>query len=389
MALDFETLVNWNNTDKKYYAYESNDSDLTAFQVKYDESLNRYVCENNISTPAGSLAGDNRKSNCLWYDHLADYEARGYFLLINPLFHKFDANGNHVLSAMKGTAARQIVSDSNYIYGATTGFNVDKIGVVLCNSDGDFMKFIDNETTYCGGVAVDSNGNIYQSGYHCVKKYDSDGNILWSYDTGVISNKIDCDDSNVYVSGQDGYIRKINSSGVQQWAYDVGVYTYNVKVDAAGNVYGTSQRTTNGDGTGTVWKLNSAGAFQWVYDTGTGAPALNYAFGLHVDDSGNVYTTTYRSINADITPNYALLWKIDSAGNYVNHYDNAIAWYVGVEVELDSMGNIYFIGFRSVNDDNLCKLNSSFVKQWGFCLGRSACAGGLHVRNDTEIYTGV
>ena len=94
---------------------------------------------------------------------------------------------------------------------------------------------------YGRGIAVDSSGNVYVTGYTT-----SDG-----------------------AGGADISISKYNTSGVIQWQRTLGGtgidYGYGIAVDSSGNVYVTGH--TGSDGAGgndiSISKYNTSGTIQW------------------------------------------------------------------------------------------------------------------------------
>ena len=123
------------------------------------------------------------------------------------------------------------------------------------------------------GVATDSNGNVYLSGYTdgsfegvnagendaWVAKYDAQGSLLWTqqlgtsnddFTTGVVTDS----NGNVYLSGYtDGSFEGVNAGENDAWV---------AKYDAQGNLLWTEQLGTSG------------------YD---------FAEGVATDSNGNVY----------------------------------------------------------------------------------------------------
>ena len=99
---------------------------------------------------------------------------------------------------------------------------------------------------------------------------------------------------------------------------------YAVAVDASGNVYVTGFSV--GSGTGTDYatiKYNASGAQQWVARYGPGNDN-DYATGIAVDGSGNVYVTGY-SIGLGAGYDYATI-KYNPSGQqqWVARYNNGL-----------------------------------------------------------------
>ena len=135
------------------------------------------------------------------------------------------------------------------------------------------------------GIAVDSSGN--------------------SYITGYFEGTVDFGGGDVTSAGNpDIFVLKLDSSGVSQWANTYGGTStdrgYGIAVDSSGNSYitGSFQGTVDfggGDITAIansdifVLKLNSSGTFQWVNTYGS--TSNNLGLGIAVDSSGKFYTT--------------------------------------------------------------------------------------------------
>ncbi len=184
-------------------------------------------------------------------------------------------------------------------------------------------------------IALDASGNIYVAGRsydttfvgddatcdYTIIKYNSLGVLQWAHRYNSPGNDDDYGDylavdasGNVYVSGRsmgngtdwDYATIKYNTDGVQEW-----VQRYNgaangedkvsaIGLDNSGNIYvtGWSYGTVAGSSSNgmafTTIKYNPAGAELWVkkYNTTyTLNPGFDYAYGLTVDNSGNIYVT--------------------------------------------------------------------------------------------------
>jgi parallel beta-helix repeat protein len=160
------------------------------------------------------------------------------------------------------------------------------------------------------GVAVDGSGNVYVSGYSYLGdnddyntiKYDPNGNLLWNatYDSGGWDHAyggVAVDSSgNVYVTGYNGnydyYTVKYDSNGNFLWnrTYDGGDYdgAYGIAVDGSGNVYVTGDSYLGGHDTFYTIKYDSSGNVLWNRSEYVGC---GYPSGVAVDGSGNVYVT--------------------------------------------------------------------------------------------------
>jgi len=174
-------------------------------------------------------------------------------------------------------------SGNVYVTGsAAVSLEHDDIWVRKYNSEGDELwtqthNDTANRLDEGSGIAVDGNGNVYVTGYEYVngqdwniwvRKYDSDGNELWTrtHNGTADSEDAGCDiavdgDGNVYVVGYEADIKealniwlgKYDSDGNKIWTRtyngpanddDEG---YGIAVDKSGNIYVTGCETVTGE----------------------------------------------------------------------------------------------------------------------------------------------
>lgn len=318
-------------------------------------------------------------------------------------------------------------------------------------------------SVYGQKCAVDAAGNVYVTGYFAgkatfgstsktsagyedmfVAKYTNAGVLQWVQTGGGNDTDFGYDiaidaSSNVYVTGLfwytasfgsfsktsaglgDGFVVKYNSSGVVQWVQTVGGpegdVSNSIAVDASGAVYiagtygGTAsfnERSVMSAGTydAFVAKYNSNGAIQWVETVGGAYD--DYANGIAVDASGNVYITggfsgtAYFGSNVETTygntdifvakfNQSTMTWAWSEMGGCTTgDYGNAIA--------VDASGNVYVTGSVSSysyfgpftkpvsggDDVFVAKYDNSGAIQWVQTAGGSGNDTGFDIALDAS-----
>jgi uncharacterized delta-60 repeat protein len=236
-----------------------------------------------------------------------------------------------------------------------------------------------NSTDAAIGCAVDSQGNLYVTGYSTgagtgldivTMKYDPNGNLLWiaryngpvNDDDRPYALRVDSQ-GNVYITGYStgattgwDYITiKYDANGNQLW---VARYNgmgnrsdaaYALAIDNQGNVYVTGYST----GVFSRWdyatvKYDANGNRQWVAHYNGLGNQDDIAYGIAVDSQGNVYVTgwswsgptpQFDCVTVKYAPNGNLLWvrRYDGAG--------AINDDAGFAITVDGQGNLYVAGW--------------------------------------------
>ncbi len=233
---------------------------------------------------------------------------------------------------------------------------------------------------FAGPMTIDALGNVYGTGQSdgvssgmdiAVIKYNSAGVQQWAIRYNGPGNGNDIPTSiavdisgNVYVAGksfgsgtlEDYVVIKLNSSGVQQW-----LQRYNgtgnssdranaMFVDINGNVYvtGESVGATTLLDYATV-KYNSSGVQQWVsrFDGGDNSAPQDLAYGITVDQTGNVYVTGHITIFPNAGTRGTIKYNSSGVQQWVstyrhlggNNYQNGVG-----DIKLDANGNICIAG---------------------------------------------
>ena len=271
------------------------------------------------------------------------------------------------------------VDGSGNVY--VTGNDGSLWAVIKYNSSGEEQWITHHNSGESIAIAVDNLGNIYVTGddYDYVTiKYDSSGQEQWlaryngpgNAEDHVAALALDLS-GNVYVTGASNlpgtYYEyatvKYNSDGQQQWASRYGqadgVFGAGtaIAVDKSGNVCVTGKINDPGmyPDYGTI-KYNSAGQQQWVARyNGPPGNASDYAVGIALDGSGNVYVTGSSQRTAFYSDyDYATV-KYDPAGQ-----QQWVARYNGpgdgddqpTSIAVDSSDNVYVSGNSGVFSDD-------------------------------------
>jgi hypothetical protein len=268
---------------------------------------------------------------------------------VNDAFvRKYDANGTEVWTKQFGTSRRDeaygiSIDGSNvYVSGFTDGtfLGQTKAGgydafIRKYDSDGNDVwtrQFGTSGDDQAREISVDPSG-VYVTGWTrgtlqgqvslggidaFVRKYDSDGNDVWTRQFGTSGNDlagvISVDGSGVYVTGStlgtfsgqtsagghDAFVRKYDADGNEVWTRQFGSsshdYASGISVDASG-VYVTGftegtipGQTSAGRHDAFVRKYDANGTEVWTRQFGTSS--YDYASGIYVNGSG-VYVTGY------------------------------------------------------------------------------------------------
>jgi hypothetical protein len=253
---------------------------------------------------------------------------------------------------------------------------------------------------YGYGIAMNSSGNIYVTGYSdsswgspvnaysggddaFVAGMDSSGNLLWNTFLGSggsdYSYGIALDSSgNIYVTGEsnatwgspvnaynggwDAFMTGMDSSGNLLWNTFLGSggsdYGYSIALDSSGNIYvigysdsswGSPVNTYSGGGDAFIAGMDSSGNLLW--NTFLGSGGSDYGYSIALDSSGNIYVTGYSDsswglpVNAYSGGGDAFMAGMDSSGNLLwNTFLGSGGSDYGYSIALNSSGDIYVTG---------------------------------------------
>ncbi|MFC1925011.1 Ig-like domain-containing protein, partial [Chloroflexota bacterium] len=332
---------------------------------------------------------------------------------------QIDERGNLIIAYDDGTmvesapiAWQEIEGQRMPVTAAYTLYGDREVGFSIGDYIPGIPVIIDPEVTwntflggggndYGLGIAVDSSGNVYITGYSnvawgsplqshsggydaFVAKLDGSGTLTWNTFLGSsVTDKgygIAVDGSgNVYVAGEslatwggspvqahsggyDAFAAKLNGSGSLTWntflGSDSGDTGYGIAVDGSGNVYvtgnsgatwGTPERAYSGGDDAFAAELDSSGTLTW--NTFLGSSATDHGYGIAVDGSGNVYVTgdsgaTWGTpVRAYSNNGDAFAAKLNGSGNLTwNTFLGGSSTDNGNAIAVDSSGNVYVTG---------------------------------------------
>lgn len=228
-----------------------------------------------------------------------------------------------------------------------------------------------SDTDYARGVAIDSNNNIYVTGFTNGTSFDG--------------QTIDAPSA--------GFLTKFDTSGNRVWTQlistSVSSSSYAVITDSSNNIYVTGRTTGDLDGETNagsydifIVKFDINGSRLWTRLLGT--TSSETAYGITIDKSDNVYLTGSTegvlgidpspgdpSINADV-----FIAKYDSSGilDWVSQLGTSgTEWGKGIAVDVNGninvVGKIYFLSFpdNSANggyDAFIARLDADGNTQW-------------------------
>jgi uncharacterized delta-60 repeat protein len=233
---------------------------------------------------------------------------------------------------------------------------------------------IGNTKDIASDLAIDKDGNVYVTGSsgegspnlsdYLTIKYNSNGvqqwvanySNLYDYATAMAVDT----SGNVYVTGYSYYSGsyydfatvKYNTFGIEQWVQrhngilNSDDMAYEITVDYSGNVYVTGEDGGVGFTDYATIKYNTNGMQQWVAGYNGPGNAVDRAFDIVVDQTGNVFVTgesegAASAVTDFATIMYNALGVQQWAARYNspdNKFDHAKA------LGIDSAGNVYVTG---------------------------------------------
>jgi len=253
------------------------------------------------------------------------------------------------------------------------------------------------------GIALDSDGNCYITGYT-----GSSGWVSGGWDT-------------TFASTFDGYVAKLNPAGQHLWSTYLGGtsndFGYDIAVDSSGNCYvtgatnssgwisGGGQPIPGGQSDAYLVKLNAAGEHQW--STYLGGENNENGYGIAVDAAGNCYVAGSTHSSTWISGGWistlggerdGFLVKINAAGQREwSTYLGGIQLDDADDIAVDAQGNCYVTGvtysegwvsggwktaYGGYGDGFVVKFNAAGAHQWSTYLGGADMDDGDYITVD-------
>lgn len=296
---------------------------------------------------------------------------RGYTGNINVQVFNYDYYGSvkwqrTVGSGVGDISGRLDIDTSNNLYvSARTVDNPSStyLAVSLKYNSSGTLQWQRRLSGYSGGaagvgVAADTSGNQYYSGYVDVAvpsnyqtifyKRDSSGNLQWNRIFGPSGNNfggrvvIDKNQTYLYtVYSSDvptrTHVAKYNTSGTLQWQKYFDGDLPGLTIDKDDNLYFSGREAGGRPWIPVVIKVDTSGNIQWARKMNF--DGSNYA--VDVSDNGDVYCV---SINLGTSPISTILLKYNSSGTL--QWQRQIAYsgilFIPEDVRLDKKGNVFY-----------------------------------------------
>jgi uncharacterized delta-60 repeat protein len=223
--------------------------------------------------------------------------------------------------------------------------------------------------------AILVSSNTFAQTQEWLQRYNGTGNSDDGYEAVARDNA-----GNVYVGGMttvaniDYLIVKYNSSGTEQWsrAYSgpgsADDFLFDIAVDASGNVYVTGGSIGTDYDFATI-KYNSSGTPQWIQRYNGTGNAVDIAYSIAVDASGNVYVGGISSGTGSSSDYVTIKYNSSGIEQWVQRYNGPANGFDNLgKLILDASANVYVTGIStgsgSLSDAATIKYNSSGSVQW-------------------------
>jgi len=308
---------------------------------------------------------------------------------------------------------------------------------------GQWVKLIGTGETDVGrGIGIDSNSNIYLAGYTYgdlegntnaggsdifIKKYDAGGVTHWTKLFGTPGSDWGQDvaldtNGNIYLTGytqgdldditnlgsSDIFIAKYDVDGEKKWTKllgtSLGDWGQGVAIDSNGSSYITGYTQGDLDGNAIAGSKDAFVAYYdtngnktWVRLLGTGE--IDIGQDAAIDSNSNIYIVGYT--NGDLEGNtnaggsdiFIAKYNTDGTTQWTKLLGTSLSDY-GQSIAVDSKDNIYTAGYTSGDLDGntnaggidafIAKYSSDGTKQWTKLLGSSADDRGYGIAVDSN-----
>jgi hypothetical protein len=212
----------------------------------------RFDLNGNSIFSSGSLANSDSRA-------ISIIDNSGDFFPEAPSLIRINKDNTTVLVDVARLIARFFASYTNGNYVGIVGQrSATPASAVLFEINGTQLYSRDFGAVDSIGCYVDSSGNFYINhnivSSTTTRKYDSSGDLLWSFNHGIIARGIIADSSgNVYMSGNrtsNISHRKLDSSGSLVWSRDHGGNSApradkTIDIDSEGNIWFAFSRVSN------------------------------------------------------------------------------------------------------------------------------------------------
>jgi hypothetical protein len=330
-ASDYPQDIALDSSGNVYVTGHSYIDGWTVTTIKYDSAGNQLWVRNYDYRPGTGLLD---LGNAIAVDSSGNVYVTGataYGSDVDVLTIMYDTNGNFQWAATYGSATNSYDEGHDIAVNSTTGDvyitgrSDGNLIIIRYNSAGA-EQFVNTYggTLACGyGIAIDSSGNVYATGYNgtdyiTIKRNSSLNTELWS----------------VTYNGPGG-----------------GTDTaYGIALDSSGNAYvtGKSPGLGTGNDCATIKYSSAAGASLWVkrYDN---AGVSDSGEAIVVDSSGNAYVTGTTDSGAGTTDYLTIMYDTAGVQQWVKLYDggsgNDMAH--GIAIDTNTPPNVYVTGESS------------------------------------------
>jgi hypothetical protein len=282
-----------------------------------------------------------------------------------------DQQGNVYMTGFNGGSALTFTGHPTTLTAAQGGSGPD-VFVVKMNSTGALVYdvvFGGGVTDVGGGIAVDSFGNAYVTGFTSSPNFPITGSAAQNTNNGLFN----------------AFVAKVNTAGTAlvYSTYLGGSGSFwgrAIAVDHAGNAYVTGTASASGSTPfPLVSPISSAPSAGFLTEVNAGGTAFTYStylaagigYGIAVDSNGDAYITGSTGTASAPSPAQGYVLKVDAGGTGVGYgpvlLGSSGAQTVGFGIALDAQNDAYVTGMT--NDPKFPEITSG--------AAQTAYGGGL------------